>query len=474
MNSMPALPPAQENAAMRHYRKWPFLGAYLWPNPPADNTPNSRVRFWNGAGAALSNYSTSNAEVDSMKDFFQKRLAWTDDQNFTSAKVIFRPPVLSNNGGSVPGGTQLSIDPYTGTAPATYTYATGTIYYTTDGTDPRLHGGAVSGTALTYNGPVTISEPATVNTRLLNGTTWSPLGTAQFTVDTVPASATNIVVSELMYHPAGPTAAEAAAGFGENSFEFVELLNIGTQSVDLTGCALEDAVSFDFATTGPANRTLAPGGRLVIVGTSAGFALRYGNDASQKIAGAFSGSLSNSGEVFTLRAMDGSTIAQFTWSDGDGWPVGADGGGYSLVLNNPAANPNYGSGESWRTSAQSGGTPGGLNGVLFTGSMTADTDGDGLLDFHEFAMGSDLAKPDTTASPVADWLEDATAAGGAYLRFRYQRNLAAEGPHYSVELSTELRTWSSAPAAVTYLGSVNNGDGTATVSVRATQPIGAG
>ena len=63
--------------------------------------------------------------------------------------------------------------------------------------------------------------------RLYKSGFWSPITTATFIVDAVPASAANLVVSELHFNPAGPTTAEAAAGFTSgNDFEYIELLNV--------------------------------------------------------------------------------------------------------------------------------------------------------------------------------------------------------------------------------------------------------
>ena len=59
-----------------------------------------------------------------------------------------------------------------------------------------------------------------------------------------------------------------------------------------------------------------------------------------------------------------------------------------------------------------------------------------------------------------------------YLKFDYQRNLSAEGVNYTVQSSTDLTTWASDPSAVVYVGTHNNGDGTATVTYRAAVPMG--
>jgi hypothetical protein len=204
-------------------------------------------------------------------------------------------------------------------------------------------------------GPVIAIETAgthVVRTRIKNGNTWSPLTEATFVLGSAPASAANLVVSELHYHPADPTPAELAAGFNDgNDFEFIELLNISrTQSLDLSGVKLDDAVTFDFGTVAPPLRILPPGGRIIVVENLGGFASRLEPGATPVVAGAFSGNLSNSNEQLIVRAADGTIIKQFTYRDSSPWPTEADGSGASLVLNNPFTNPNHAVASSWHAS----------------------------------------------------------------------------------------------------------------------------
>jgi hypothetical protein len=64
--------------------------------------------------------------------------------------------------------------------------ASGTIYYTLDGTDPRLPGGAVSPAAATYVSPWMVNTNLTVKARVLNGQEWSALSEATFVIHDVP------------------------------------------------------------------------------------------------------------------------------------------------------------------------------------------------------------------------------------------------------------------------------------------------
>ena len=204
-------------------------------------------------------------------------------------------------------GTQLTITRYTGTPPSGFTYATGTLYYTTNGADPRDATGAPTGTA--YSVPVTLSASQTVKARLYNAGAWSPLTTSTFIVNAVSASAANLVVSELMYGPVDASNAEIGAGYSTTDFEYIELLNVSAGNVDLSNVAFTEGVLFNFGTSNPVILTVPPGGRVVVAGGTNAFLARYGNNPAVKLAGAFSGNLSNSGERVTLVDATGATIA---------------------------------------------------------------------------------------------------------------------------------------------------------------------
>jgi len=86
-------------------------------------------------------------------------------------------PEFNRHGGTVNYGFPLQI-----------TAASGTIYYTTDGSDPRMIGGAVGGTAISgvsgLNYPIVANT--TVKARAMSGSTWSALTDADFIVTNTP------------------------------------------------------------------------------------------------------------------------------------------------------------------------------------------------------------------------------------------------------------------------------------------------
>ena len=64
----------------------------------------------------------------------------------------------------------------------------GDIYYTLNGTDPRLVGGDLSPDAIRYKGPVELAVTTTVKARVKDGDAWSAVNEAFFDVDRDPSS----------------------------------------------------------------------------------------------------------------------------------------------------------------------------------------------------------------------------------------------------------------------------------------------
>lgn len=94
-----------------------------------------------------------------------------------------------------------------------------------------------------------------------------------------------------------------------------------------------------------------------------------------------------------------------------------------------------------------------------------DPDGDGVIDPQEFAFARLPDRPDGGGlTPVS--IE--TGAGGSRLTLRYLRPIQGMVTlAYIAEVSTDLRTWSSAAADVESLAPVGQGGGLELVAVRA-------
>ncbi|MBM4012290.1 MAG: hypothetical protein FJ286_13075 [Planctomycetes bacterium] len=249
-------------------------------------------------------------------------------------------PVLGQHGGRVPGGYPLSIS------------GTGTLYYTLDGSDPRLFGGGVSPTAAIVSGSLPITTSGRVSVRSLNAGEWSPLTAATFEVG-VPAAAGLVAITEINYQAVVPTAAEQAAGFTDvRDFDFIELRNISAGPVDLTGASFSQGITFSFA--GSAVTTLGAGGFVIVARNPAAFAARYG--VGLPVAGSYTGQLDNAGERVTLVDRAGATIASVRYRIDQGWPTRAAGFGSSLEIIDPAGLADDAA--NWRASSGYGGSPG--------------------------------------------------------------------------------------------------------------------
>ncbi len=293
-------------------------------------------------------------------------------------------------------------------------------------------------------------------------------------------TASQLVVSEIMYHPPAPTTAETQAGYTQEQFEYIELMNISSKTLDLSGLAFTNGISYTFAS----GVTLAPGARILLVNNPAAFAFRYGSVASQ-VVGPYTGNLDNSGEEIALTSA-GQVVQDFTYSDGshpvapqtvDPWPTAPDGHGASLVLMNPTLAPDETLATNWRASIRTGGSPGQADLINYAewarrypslGAATADSDGDGWSNAAEYFFGtSPTAAGD---HPATAGILDPTvlSSGGApYFVFICTHSGESGDVNYFVDFSTDLQTWTQNGILV---GSVTNANGTITERWRSAQP----
>ena len=150
----------------------------------------------------------------------------------------------------------------------------------------------------------------------------------------------DIVINELMYDPIS----------GNDDDQYIELYNRSTNTLNLAGWQLSDAVSFTF----PSNVVLAPDGYLVIARNAAHLRTNYSNLTAANCLGDFNGKLSHNGKHLALSMPD--TVVQtnssgvvatnlihiavneLTYGSGGRWGQWSAGGGSSLELIDPNAN----------------------------------------------------------------------------------------------------------------------------------------
>ncbi|MCX6953653.1 MAG: lamin tail domain-containing protein [Verrucomicrobia bacterium] len=158
----------------------------------------------------------------------------------------------------------------------------------------------------------------------------------------------NLRISEIMFQP--------VASSNAGDYEFIELVNLGTTTLDLGGVRFTNGLDYTF----PAGTTLAAGAYTVVAKSRSAFNSRYPTASASLAPGSFSGSLDNSGETIghTLPAPWYVHILNFRY-EAD-WSALAAGGGYSLVVRNPTttAARDWDKRTTWRASTAAQGNPG--------------------------------------------------------------------------------------------------------------------
>lgn len=291
---------------------------------------------------------TQDSEIAFFKNWLRSHTDFMDTQ-------LLGKPDLIGSTGHVAAGTKVQLVGPTGA----------TIYYTTDGTDPRaLHGG-IDPKAQVYTEPLTITAETRLVARSRNpahrhlvgganppvNSIWSGPRMARFTLEPWAGRA-DLVVNELNYHPTPPSPSELGANpsLTADDFEFIELKNVTSQVVDLYGSHFTKGIEFNFKDA--VIYQLAPQATLILVKNLAAFTARYG--ARPNIAGTFEGTLDDGGEAIRLESATGAEILEFTYNDR--WYPTTDGHGFSLVLRD-LTRPD-GSREAWGPSSEADGSPG--------------------------------------------------------------------------------------------------------------------
>jgi hypothetical protein len=251
----------------------------------------------------------------------------------------------------------------------------------------------------------------------------------------------NLVISKIMYHPLPPTAAELAAlpSVEEGDFEWVEIMNIGTEALDLTELRFTKGIEFDFVEG--SKTMIAAGERLVIVANEEAFNLRYGHAVTPAfVIGEFSKNLANSGELIKLSYGAGTLVREVEYGDEFPWPEPADGGGVSLVLVD-----SFGADAgNWRPGVVQGGSPGEDDGLAFTG------------DLNSYVLLKD---------PELHMVE---IEGERFVEMTFERRINADDATITIESADDLGDW--ARAAMTRVSEIYDGE-RSTVTFRGTAPV---
>jgi len=238
-----------------------------------------------------------------------------------------------------------------------------------------------------------------------------------------------LAVTELNYDPYDPTPAELAVdpSWTRDDFEFIELLNVSGEQLDLAGIRFAEGVAFDFP-----NQTLAPAERMLLVKNRAAFEQRYG-PSDVLVVSSYDDTLSDTGERISLLDGTGEALLRFTYGSDGHWADRAAGLGSSLDLVDLAGY--YNDPDNWRASGPYGGTPGsvgqGLRGDVVVNEVLANTD-DPLLDAVELFNTTDQA------IDIGGWTLSNNSDNYAMFQIPDRTTIAAHG--YAVFDGTELFT----------------------------------
>lgn len=250
------------------------------------------------------------------------------------------PPIFYSNGAEMTAATMKVFDnvSFAMVTPN----AGGVIYYTLDGSDPRLIGGAVSAMAIVDTGRVEINVGSTmiVQARVKDGDVWTALHKVVVTKD---QPLHDLKVTEIHYHPLDEGDTDG------REFEFLEIKNCGTDSLNLTMFHFTAGIDFVFE-----NHVIHAGEFVVLAANAAAFEQRYGF----KPFGEYLGQLDNSGERLTLVDAIGDTIFAVRYNDKIPWPTTPDSEGHSLVSHGYDPNEEPDLPSSWRASENVHGSPG--------------------------------------------------------------------------------------------------------------------
>jgi hypothetical protein len=99
---------------------------------------------------------------------------------------------------------------------------------------------------------------------------------------------------------------------------------------------------------------------------------------------------------------------------------------------------------------------------------TADPDGDGIPNLTEYAFNMNPKTADVSGLPV---MGTSNVGGSDYLTISYKQVLFNTDITCTVQVSSNLTTWSSGTGFTVLVSDVDNGDGTETITVRDTTPI---
>ncbi|MGJ8695135.1 MAG: lamin tail domain-containing protein [Verrucomicrobiaceae bacterium] len=249
-----------------------------------------------------------------------------------------------------------------------------------------------------------------------------------------------IVISEIMYNPAG-------AG----SSEYIELLNVSSSPVTLfdstTGKAWQftDGIEYEFPAFSPL--VMNPGQRIILTRSVTAFNAEFSPPPGTQVIEWITGKLSGGGEtlqiaqpgpVNALNEVQYVRVDRVKYDNNSPWPTSPDGSGPSLTK---IAENQYGNDYlNWTAATASPGdtAPGtGYDDWATSNGITdplLDNDGDGISNLAEYAMGTDP----NLHGPLAPLT---ISGNGGSITASFGVNITRPDVNLVLESSGDLSTW---------------------------------
>ena len=241
---------------------------------------------------------------------------------------------FSEFGGTVNTNTQITLSNPNNT---------GDIYYTTDGSDPRLSNGAIAPSAKKYTSAIVLPQGVTdVKARVKEGNLWSAMNPPRFYV---AQSYADLLINEIMYR------SDNICSPNFEEIDYLEIYNKGNQPIDLLDTKFTKGIAYEFEES----ITLAPGEYLILCENVDTFQMAYGFTPD----GQYMGELDNNGEQIIYTDPLDQTIDSVRYNNKNPWDEAPDGAGTSLELLHPTFDNNKAL--NWFRSDNTCGTPGQAN-----------------------------------------------------------------------------------------------------------------
>jgi hypothetical protein len=280
-----------------------------------------------------------------------------------------------------------------------------------------------------------------------------------------------LVITEINYHPAQPSAAALAIhpGLTASQLEFVEIYNPTSAAVDLSDYGLAGDDTFTFAV----GQSIGAGQTLVVVpfdptltgnaSLAAAFRAQYGIGQSVVLVGPFTDALSNFGSRVELEFPDEPPVEDPTlvpkvlgdevlYDNLSPWPENAGGTGNSIHRVTGSAFGNDGT--NWRAATPSPGT------VNFSNIATGDFNNDGKLTTADLDLLVDaVSSGSTDPSYDLDMNGSVNTADIAFLVNNIVKPASGDYDWDASVTNADYQVWRSRFGSELYLNADGNGDG---------------